>query len=165
MHFLIPLVILLVVYPNVDKKLAFALAFLTLAPDLDFFIDFTHRYLFHSIFFPMITGLIIYLFARSMKIFLISVYYLTSHLILDMSTGAVALFWPLYQRLIEFDISLNTRWVFEFSIRTHPLSNIRDHMIAYPSYFFTREGIIIASFILMLLAVRYRKDIIKYLRR
>src|SRR3989344_2746200 len=104
MHFLIPLLIMLVAFPKINKKIVIPLALLALTPDLDFFIDFTHRYLFHSIFFPIIISLIIYFFSKKLQIALISFYYITSHLILDLATGAVALLWPLYQRLIEINI-------------------------------------------------------------
>ena len=59
MHFLIPLLILLVAFPKINKKLAVGLALLTLFPDIDFIIDFTHRFLFHNIFFPIILSSII----------------------------------------------------------------------------------------------------------
>ena len=161
MHFLIPLLILLVIYPRIDKKLAIGLAALALVPDLDFFIEFTHRYLFHSIFFPIILSLIIYFFTKNLKVFLISLYYLMSHLIFDLTTGAVALFWPLYQRLIEINISLNSWWQLEFSIKTYPLTKIEEHMISYPSYFFTREGVIVLLVLAVLLIIKYRKQLFK----
>jgi len=161
MHFLIPLLILLVIYPRIDKKLAIGLAALALVPDLDFFIEFTHRYLFHSIFFPIILSLIIYFFTKNLKVFLISFYYLMSHLIFDLATGAVALFWPLYQRLIEINISLNSWWQLEFSIKTYPLTKIEEHMISYPSYFFTREGVIVLLVLAVLLIIKYRKQLFK----
>ena len=161
MHFLIPLLILLVVYPRIDKRMAIGLALLTLIPDLDFFIDFTHRYLFHSIFFPIILSLIIYFFSKNIKVFLISLYYLISHLILDLATGAIALFWPLYQRLIEINISLNSWWQFEFNIKTYPLTKIQEHMTTYPSYFFTETGILVAFVLAVMLIIKYKKQIFK----
>jgi len=165
MHFLIPLLILLVVYPKVNKKLAIPLALLALTPDLDFFIDFTHRFLFHSIFFPIIISLTIYFLSKNLQIALISFYYLISHLVLDMATGAIALFWPLYQRLIEIDISLNSWWQFVFSIKTYPMEKVKEHMIAYPSYFFTREGIIVILFLAIMLLIIHKKEIIKLFRK
>jgi len=165
MHFLIPLLILLVVYPKVDKKIAVLLAFLALAPDLDFFIDFTHRYLFHSIFFPVILSSIILFFTKNMQVSLISFYYLMSHLVLDLTTGAIALFWPLYQRLIEVKISLDSWWHFEFDVITYPISRVREHMISRPSYYFTQEGVIIFLFLAAMLVIRYRKEIRKFFKK
>ena len=164
MHFIIPLLILLVAYPKIDKRLAIGLAFLTFVPDLDFFIDFTHRFLFHNIFFALILSLIIYFFSRNLKVFLISLYYLTSHLILDLTMGSIALFWPLYQRLIEITISLDTRWGFVFNIKTLPLKTVEDYMISQPSYFFTKVGaIVLLLFVVML--IMNRRELIKFFKK
>jgi hypothetical protein len=163
MHFLIPLLILLVAFPKLDRKLVFLLAFLALVPDLDFFIDFTHRFLFHNIFFVLILSLVIYFFSKDVKIFLISLYYLMSHLILDLTIGSLALFWPLYQRLIEVTIFLNSKWEFVFKITTHPLNTIGEYMTSRPSYFFTQEGIIVIILLITMLIIRYWKEIKKFI--
>jgi len=165
MHFLIPLLILLVVYPKIDKRLAICLALLTLIPDLDYFINFTHRSLFHNIFFVIILSSIIYLFNKTLKVFLISLYYLTSHLILDLAQGAVALFWPLYQKLIEVTISLNTNWLFKFKIETLPLKTIEEYMTSKPSYYFTKVGVLILFILIVLLIIKYKKQIIKLFKK
>ena len=156
MHFIIPLLILLVIYPKIDKKLLIGLALLTLIPDIDYFISFTHRYLFHNIFFPIVLSLIIYFFSKNIKTSLISFYYLMSHIILDFATGAVALFWPLYQKLIEIEISLTTGLFFTFKITILPLKAIKEHMISTPSYFFTETGIIVALVLTTMLIIKYK---------
>lgn len=161
MHFLIPLLILLVVYPRINKKLAIGLALLTLVPDIDYLIAFTHRFLFHSIFFPIILSLIIYFFNKNLKVFWISLYYLTSHLILDLTTGGVALFWPIYQRLIEIEISLTTKFLLTFDITTLPLKTIEDYIVSKPSYLFTETGILVALVIIILLIIKHKKQIFK----
>lgn len=165
MHFILPLLILSVAFPKIDKRISIPLALLALTPDLDFFIDFTHRFLFHSIFFPIIISLIIYFSSKNLQIALISFYYIISHLVLDMATGAIALLWPLYQRLIEVDISLNSWWQFVFSIKTYSLSKVKEHMIVYPSYFFTTEGIIVMLFFVIMLAIAYKKEITRLFRK
>lgn len=162
MHFIIPLLILLVAFPRINRKLAVCLAFLALVPDLDFFIDFTHRFLFHNIFFPVILSSIIYLFTRNLKIFWISFYYLMSHLILDLTVGKVALFWPVYQKLIEVIITLDSKWKFVFDINTYPLKSIEEHMTKYSSYFFTQEGVFVILLIIIIFWVSYWKDIKKF---
>lgn len=161
MHFLIPLLILLALYPKIDKRLAIGLALLTFVPDLDFFISFTHRFLFHSIFFPIILSLIIYFFTKNLKIFWISFYYLASHTILDLTMGMVAVFWPIYQKLIEINISLNTWWQFEFSIKTYPLTRIQEHMTTSPANFFTETGIAVILVLVVMLIIKYRKKLFK----
>ena len=161
MHILIPMLIMLVVFPKVNKKLAIGLALLALVPDLDFFIDFTHRFLMHNIFFTTGLSLIIYFFTKDMKIFLMSLYYLTSHLILDLTVGAVALFYPLYQRLIEVTVSLNSKWILDLSIQTHPLMETSSYFSGKPSYFFTKIGVITLAFLVMMIIIKYRKSILK----
>jgi len=165
MHFIIPLLILLVAFPKIDKKIAVSLAFLALVPDIDFFIGFNHRFLFHNIFFAIILSSAIYLFTKNLKLFLISLYYLISHLILDLTVGKVALFWPIYQRLIEIIITINSKWKFVFDINTYHLKTVEEHMIKYPSYFFTQEGIFVMLLFLIMLAIAYNKEIIKFLKR
>jgi membrane-bound metal-dependent hydrolase YbcI (DUF457 family) len=156
MHFIIPLLVLLAIYPKIDKKLVMGLALLTLVPDIDYFISFTHRYLFHNIFFPIVMTLIIYFFSKNIKTSLISFYYLMSHLILDFATGAVALFWPIYQKLIEIEISLTTGLFFTFKITTLPLKAIKEHMVSKPSYFFTETGILVAFVLAIILIIKYK---------
>ena len=164
MHFIIPLLILLVAFPRMDKRMAVGLAFLALVPDMDFFIDFTHRFLFHNIFFTTGLSLLIYLFSRNLKIFLISLYYLTSHLILDLTVGAVALFYPLYQRLIDINITLNSKWIFDLSIRTYPLTETSSYLGPKISYFFTEVGVITALLLLIMLIIKYKKRLFNYIR-
>ena len=164
MHFIIPLLILLVAFPRMDKRMAVGLTFLALVPDMDFFIGFTHRFLFHSIFFVLGLSLIIYFFSKSLQVSLISFYYLMSHLILDLTTGAIALFWPFYQRLIEIVISLDSRWNFAFDINTYPLKTVQEHMVKYPSYFFTQEGIFVGLLFLAMLVIAYNKEITNLFR-
>jgi len=165
MHFLIPLLILLVLYPRIDKRLAIGLAFLAIVPDFDFIINFSHRYLFHNIFFVIILSLIIYFFSKNLKVYLISLYYLTSHLILDLTKGAIALFWPIYQRLIEINISLNTNWFLEFNIRTYPLKTIEEYMTSRPTYFLTKIGLLVLFILIMMLIIKYRKEIVKFFKK
>ena len=165
MHFIIPLLILLVAFPKIDKRIVVGLAFLALVPDLDFFINFTHRFLFHNLFFPVVLSSVIYLLTKNMQIFLISFYYLTSHIILDLTVGAVALFWPFYQRLIEVVITFDSRWKFIFDINTYSLKAVEDHMIKYPSYFFTQEGILVILLFVILLVIAYWKEIKKFLKK
>ena len=165
MHFILPLLIILVALPKVDKRLIVGLAFLTFVPDLDFFIGFNHRFLFHNIFFAGLLSSIIYIISRNIKVFWISFYYLMSHLILDLTVGKVALFWPFYQRLIEIIITLNSKWKFVFDINTYPLKSIEEHMVKYPSYFFTQEGIFIMLLFLAMLIIAYRKEIKKFLKK
>lgn len=163
MHFIIPLLILLALFPKIDKRLAIGLAVLVFIPDMDFFIDATHRFLFHNIFFTTGLSLLIYLFSKNLKIFLISLFYLTSHLILDLTVGSVALFYPIYQRLIDISISLNSKWIFDLSIKTYPLTEMSSYL-GKPSYFFTEVGIITAIFLSIMIVIKYKKELSNYIR-
>ncbi len=165
MHFLLPLLILLVAFPKIDRRIAFSLAFLAFIPDFDFFINFTHRFLFHNVFFPVILSSVIYLFTRNIQIFWISLYYLISHIILDLTVGAVALFWPLYERMFEIIIYFDSRLNFVFKINTYPLGVVEEQMTSRPSYFFTQEGIIVIMLFLIMLVIAYKKEIKRFFKR
>ena len=88
-HILIPLVFLLLVFPKLDKKYVFYLLPLTFIIDLDTYIPGTHRYLFHNLLFVILISTIVY-FAWDKRAYLVSLFYLGSHLILDLGEPGVA---------------------------------------------------------------------------
>ncbi len=95
-HITIPLLILLALRINTRK----ALLMLPLAviPDLDLFFR-QHRLLFHNVFFIIVIPLIVVIYMHKYKpkyydYAWIGLFYLASHLILDLSEG-IALFYPL----------------------------------------------------------------------
>ena len=159
LHVLIPLLILLALFPKLDKRLVIGLSLLALIPDIDIYIPLLHRTLFHNIFFVSITSLIIYLISNNLKAFYISLYYLTTHLILDLTFGGVALFYPLYKRLIELTISLNTNFLFTFNIKTYDLSKLIEY--GGPHYYFTKVGILVLAIFAIMLIIKYKKQIFK----
>ena len=159
LHVLIPLLILLALFPKLDKRLVISLSLLVFLPDIDFFIPSLHRILFHNIFFASITSLIIYLISQNLKAFYISLYYLTTHLILDLTFGGVAIFYPLYKKLIELTISLNTNFLFTCNIKTYELTKGIEY--AGPSHYFTKIGILVLTIFIIMLIIKYKKQIFK----
>ena len=159
LHILIPLLILLALFPKLDKRLVIGLSLVAILPDLDFFIPSLHRIFTHNLFSTTIVSLVIYLISSNLKVFYISLYYLTSHLILDLAIGGVALFYPLYKKLIELTITLNTDFNLIINIKTHELAKVMEY--TGPHYLFTKTSILILFIILVMLLVKYRKKLFK----
>ncbi len=105
-HYLIPTLILLALLPGVDRKLILKLSPLAILPDFDFLIG--HLYLFHNLLFAVGIPLITYLYSKSRETFLISSYFLWSHLLLDTFGPGVGFFYPFYDRLFRFDFFVYT---------------------------------------------------------
>jgi len=160
LHILIPLLILLALFPKLDKRLVVGLSLLAILPDFDFFIPPLHRVITHNVFFALIISLIIYAIWNNIKIFYISLYYLLTHLILDLTIGAVALFYPFYKRLIEINISLSTNWVPTINIRTYELSKVLEY--TGPHYFFTKVSVMVLLILIVMLVIKYRKKLFNY---
>jgi LexA-binding, inner membrane-associated putative hydrolase len=88
-----------------------ALSFFAVLPDIDS-ISFgsnsipLHRALFHNIFI-LIIPLLFIMFAKSKReVFGIIIFYLTSHLILDMFTSGIFLFYPVYNNVFFAHVEL-----------------------------------------------------------
>ncbi len=95
-HITIPLLILLALRVNTRKALI--MLPLAVVPDLDLFFR-QHRLLFHNMFFAIVIPLLIVIYIRKYKpkyldYAWIGLFYLASHLILDLSVGT-ALLYPL----------------------------------------------------------------------
>lgn len=159
LHILIPLLILLALFPKLDKKWVIGLSFLAILPDLDFYTSPIHRIALHNIFFIIILPSLIYLISRNLKAFYISLYYLTSHLILDLTIGGVALFYPFYKKLIEITISLSTDFNFTFNIITHELTKVTEY--TGPHYYFTKVSIMVLLILITMLIIKYKDKIFK----
>lgn len=163
LHILIPLLILLALFPKLDKKLIIGLSLLTILIDIDFFIYPLHRILMHNIFFVLIISLLVYLISNNLKAFYISLYYLIAHLILDLTIGGVAIFYPLYKKLIELTISLNTDFLFTFNIKIYELSKVAEYV--GPHYFFTKTSILVLLIVIIMLIIKYKEKISKYIKK
>ncbi len=108
-HVLVPVLAVLALRPDLDRRMVVMLSPLTLVADLDWFFS-AHRYLFHNVFFVVVVAGIVY--AASQKnhtVGLLALFFLASHLVLDLT--AVGLFYPLYPRLIGIDADVYTNSV------------------------------------------------------
>jgi len=102
-HMLIPLMLLLIA--GLDRRKALMLAPVAIIPDLDVLLV-AHRVYLHTIFIPtaaVIICLLLYELKRgellnfsppTQEMFLATTYY-CSHILLDLFTGVVAIFWPI----------------------------------------------------------------------
>jgi membrane-bound metal-dependent hydrolase YbcI (DUF457 family) len=118
-HAILPLLILLALYPNLEKRYVWYLIPIVWIIDLDIFIGSTHRFLFHNIFFVAIIGLILYKIWDK-KAGIVGFFYGLSHLILDMAYPGVGWFYPLYQKTIYIKtlVLRDSNWIFSFDIGT-----------------------------------------------
>ena len=98
-HLLIPPLLLMAFFPKINKKLILILSPLTFIMDFDSLIPGYHRIIFHNFLFVIILTLIIW-FSLGKIPGLISLYYLSSHIIFDMRDWGVALFYPIYKKFI-----------------------------------------------------------------
>ncbi len=105
-HLIVPLLALLMICKNEDKKYIFLLLPLSVMPDLDTFVTY-HRALLHNIFFPMLLSFVGLAAKGNRMIFLIASGYLASHVVLDMFGGGVVLFYPFYNEMAFVDASLS----------------------------------------------------------
>lgn len=159
-HILLPLLFLLVFFPKLEKKYVFGLLFLTILIDFDFLLGTSHRYLFHNIFFVILISLFVYVLWDK-KAFFVSLYYLFSHLLIDVyHQGPVAFFWPVYKKFfiltLEFLYYGGLNLQYTFNIVTKSLSEVK---CFEGGHIFTEIGLILIVFILVLGITAYKKEI------
>ena len=92
-HAIIPLLFLLAIFPNLEKKYLLLLPLVWII-DLDSYFGF-HRFYLHNIFFILAIATILY-FAWNLKASYIALFFGLSHLILDLAFPGVALFYPFF---------------------------------------------------------------------
>jgi len=110
-HLLIPFFCLLIYYRNkreMDKYIIALLPFAIL-PDLDILggLD-AHRAVLHNIFFVIIVAIIGLVMSKNRSIVFISVFYVISHIMLDLFSSAygIAMFYPMISERVYVDINL-----------------------------------------------------------
>ncbi len=112
-HIFIPVAILLLFSKKLklNQREVIALSFFAVLPDIDgIFLGSNsipfHRVLFHNIFIVIIP-LLFFMFAKSNRgVFGIICFYLMSHLILDLFTGGIFLFYPFYNNVFFANVEL-----------------------------------------------------------
>lgn len=92
-HIIIPTLLLLVLFPKLDKKMILMLSPFSVITDIGHFIPGTHRVVFYNIFFLILILLIVFIMAGKLPT-LIAGYFLISHYILDLGEPGIAFFWP-----------------------------------------------------------------------
>ncbi len=114
-HIFIPVAILLLFSKklNLDPREIITLSFFAVFPDVDslFFVFKLspvplHRILFHNVFIVIIPLLLFILVKSRQQVFGIICFYLTSHLILDLFTGGISLFYPVYNNIFFAHLEL-----------------------------------------------------------
>ena len=112
-HIFIPVALLLLFSKKLklNQREVIALGIFSVLPDIDgIFIDSNgiplHRLLFHNIFI-VISPLLFFIFVKMKReVFGIICFYLTSHLILDLFTGGIFLFYPVYNKVFFANVEL-----------------------------------------------------------
>jgi len=178
LHFIIPVIILLAFKPNVDRKLVFGLAILTIVSDFDYFIG--HRSLFHNIFFVLIFSFIIYLMFKyivnkdivgkkieNKNAFYISLYYIFFHLLLDISRPGIPFLYPFTNKLFTFNFNINLAQVAEKTSRVGSLA-AKSYVATQPIIEATKDQIVplVTNFgfvllVVVLLFFLFEKNILK----
>ena len=111
LHLIIPVALLLAFFPQLNRTLVLSLSFFTLLMDFDFFLfPSLHRVAFYSLFFVALVTFLVYFLWRNKhtrtQATFITLFFLVSHLILDLARPGVALFWPFVDRLFALEISI-----------------------------------------------------------
>ena len=123
-HLIVPLLALLMICKNEDRKYIFLLLPLSVVSDLDTFVT-QHRALLHNIFIPMLLLFIGLAVKEKRTIFLIASGYLASPVVLDMFGGGVVLFYPFYNEMAFVDASLSMSktneliWTFNYGFGSY----------------------------------------------
>lgn len=169
LHYLIPVSLLLIFFPK-HRKLILILSPLAILPDLDFIFR-SHRTI-HSIFFVLFVSVLISTLAYfyvmkkwrqqeksriiSVFVLLISLFYLFSHLLLDLSEPGIALFWPFSSKLYGFSMSffINPQ-TFAVGKQAVSFTNALSEATDVPKMFFlTKIGTVIIFLIIVLTAIK-----------
>jgi len=151
-HLLIPVILILAIYPKLPKKYVFLLAPLTFLMDFDMFLPGEHRILFHNIFFLFIVAFVIYLIWNK-RAFFVSLFYLSTHVLFDIAKPGAAWFYPFIERTFYVDAYLLFKEGFHmnFGIRSVPLSELSTIVAQAYSHWFTPVGLMLIVGIFVLL--------------
>ena len=118
-HLIIPTLVLIAFFPKLRNEIIYLVP-TSILPDLDFFIQ--KRVFFHNIFFVIITTLLVYTVAnlvfsekktgvksraRTAKtLSLITLFFLSSHLLLDLWGPGIAILYPISNKLYGFNMNV-----------------------------------------------------------
>jgi len=158
-HFLLAVLILLAVFPKIKKEYLI-LSLLVFIPDLDVFLlsGTYHRMLFHNLFFVAIITTSMY-FIWNKRAYFLSVYFLLSHLMLDMlSKPGVGILYPAWDKLIYFVTEItrtNGEWAIDVGIRTF---THQQYLAMFPvvSYYYSTLITMLGLLILMAVLIKIK---------
>ncbi len=156
LHWIIPTVILLAFFPQLNKKWILFLSPLTWLADFDKFIPGLHRVLFYNIFFMiLVVGILFFTFRNNKQYFWAGSFLFMSHYVFDLSFPGYALFWPLIQRLyfVDFAITYDHGWIFDWKSGSIPIGK----GISEPSYWLYSEGFYVIILMAIIFAVIFLK--------
>ncbi|MEM4230882.1 MAG: metal-dependent hydrolase [Candidatus Pacearchaeota archaeon] len=124
-HFLIPITFLLAFAPNLNKKQVLLLSPLTLLPDIDFFFK---AKLFHNLFFVLICCIAVFFLysqfiKKDKKSFYLALFYLSTHMLLDLGGPGIPFFYPLSDKLFSFNVMIATSPAKQWAV-THTATQV-----------------------------------------
>ncbi len=166
-HALIPLVFLLALFSNLDKKYIFTLVPIVWIIDLDSFIGF-HRFTFHNIFFVFALAGLAYLIWRNRIAFWVALYYGFSHLVLDFAMPGVAWFYPILQKTFYLDASIyrSGEWLVNFSLGS---LNIEEYQALIqtigPIRYIGEASVLFLVLFTILVVIKFKKEIVNLLKK
>tara|TARA_Y100000310_G_scaffold342337_2_gene445191 strand:- start:135 stop:743 length:609 start_codon:yes stop_codon:yes gene_type:complete len=170
LHVFIPLALLFVFFPRCRKEAVLLLP-LTILPDVGFFLG-SHRAALGNVFSIIIIALFVYIIALCVKkyypkmwrghalseraILWISLFYLFSHLLLDLGWPGTALFWPLYPKLIglNFNLYLNPHTFLPSAQIETLLKPLGEVLSVDQSPYFTTTGLLIVVVIVVAIVAK-----------
>jgi len=160
-HALIPLAFLLALFPNLDKKYIFTLVPIVWIIDLDSYIGI-HRFTFHNLFFVLALACIAYVIWRNRYAFWVAFYYGFSHLFLDFAMPGPAWFYPIIQKTIYLQATIQRKgeWLLSFSLG----SLNKEQYTAFvqtvgPTQYIGEHSILFLALFTILLMIKWRKEI------
>tara|TARA_Y100000310_G_C20691659_1_gene822664 strand:+ start:2503 stop:3000 length:498 start_codon:yes stop_codon:yes gene_type:complete len=159
-HAIIPMLILLALFPKLEKKYIFYLLPIVWIIDLDIYIPSMHRYLLGNIFFVLLLAGIAY-WLWDKKASLVALFYGVSHLVLDSSYPGTAWLWPLIDKTFYLTASVqrNSQWLTDFGI--HSLSRA-DHLTVTESIttstYFGETAALFLVLIVIVLIFKYKES-------
>ncbi len=155
-HFLVPLLLLLAVFPELNKRKIILFAFLTIAIDLDFFIPGMHRVIFYNIFFITLLAIFFYFIINKEAMYL-SLYFTISHLLFDLSKPGIALLYPLVKKTFYFDFNIIANgFIPKLQVIVGTLDLPLVHSLK-DSFYLTTQGILFLIITIAILIIKYSK--------
>lgn len=169
-HIFVSVVILLLFSEKLklNSKEIIALSFFAVFPDIDFIFFLIkastislHRVLFHNIFI-LFLPITCFIFIKSKRrIFGIICFYLASHLILDLFTGGIFLFYPVYSNIFFAHVELKGSFI---PVLEYGVSNkIMNNGIGEPAI--SSENIAVSILLIAIVLITYAISAFRTLRK